>query len=152
MYLPSLNHCSSVVPLRPRKSFHLHSRYVPSLIAANPDPEPQTITPMRSAKAVVSEKLARFGQPASIMSHTTMAAQRPPAHTLTSLKRWSVVNKELPCGYFRRRCQVSLARALVDFLQPSRRFERSMFTTSTILVSLVSNAATNSISYITQCS
>lgn len=50
---------------------------------------------MRSAKAVVSEKLARLG--ASSMSYTSGAhvANRPP-HTITSLRRWSIVNKELP--------------------------------------------------------
>jgi hypothetical protein len=51
---------------------------------------------MRSAKAVVSEKLARLGAPN--MSHSTTsgmhASNRP--HTITSLRRWSIVNKELP--------------------------------------------------------
>ncbi|KAJ5766945.1 uncharacterized protein N7511_004561 [Penicillium nucicola] len=50
---------------------------------------------MRSAKAVVSEKLARLG--ASTMAHSTSgihANNRP--HTITSLRRWSIVNKELP--------------------------------------------------------
>ncbi|KAJ5594198.1 uncharacterized protein N7459_000406 [Penicillium hispanicum] len=45
---------------------------------------------MRSAKAVVSENLARYN-----MSHG-MNMQRPPPHTITSLKRWSVLNKDLP--------------------------------------------------------
>lgn len=51
---------------------------------------------MRSAKAVVSENLARLGT--STMSYHTGAAHvanRPP-HTITSLRRWSIVNKELP--------------------------------------------------------
>lgn len=46
---------------------------------------------MRSAKAVVSEKLARLGSPN--MSYSA-GGIRP--HTITSLRRWSVVNKELP--------------------------------------------------------
>jgi hypothetical protein len=46
---------------------------------------------MRSAKAVVSEKLARLGSPN--MSYGA-GGIRP--HTITSLRRWSVVNKELP--------------------------------------------------------
>lgn len=46
---------------------------------------------MRSAKAVVSEKLARI-VPAATMS----TAQRKPAYTTTSLKRWSVATKALP--------------------------------------------------------
>ncbi|KAJ5396731.1 hypothetical protein N7509_004844 [Penicillium cosmopolitanum] len=46
---------------------------------------------MRSAKAVVSEKLARI-VPAATMS----TAQRQPAYTTTSLKRWSVATKALP--------------------------------------------------------
>ncbi|KAJ5780571.1 hypothetical protein N7457_005731 [Penicillium paradoxum] len=53
---------------------------------------------MRSAKAVVSENLARFGSSAPNMSHTGSgihASHRPP-HTITSLRRWSIVNKELP--------------------------------------------------------
>ncbi|KAJ5555193.1 hypothetical protein N7461_003663 [Penicillium sp. DV-2018c] len=53
---------------------------------------------MRSAKAVVSENLARFGSSASNMSYSTggfHATHRPP-HTITSLRRWSVANKELP--------------------------------------------------------
>lgn len=51
---------------------------------------------MRSAKAVVSEKLARLGAP-NMSYHTGAAhvANRPP-HTITSLRRWSIVNKELP--------------------------------------------------------
>ena len=54
---------------------------------------------MRSAKAVVSEKIARLGAPnMSHMSHSTTSgmhvSNRP--HTITSLRRWSVVNKELP--------------------------------------------------------
>lgn len=46
---------------------------------------------MRSAKAVVAENLARRG------TTGTMAAQR--SHTVTSLKRWSILNKELPRGF-----------------------------------------------------
>lgn len=56
---------------------------------------------MRSAKGVVSEKLARLGHPVSSMSHTTVATHRPPPRTVTSLKRWSVLNKELPGGKYR---------------------------------------------------
>ncbi|KAJ5422037.1 Protein of unknown function DUF2410 [Penicillium cf. griseofulvum] len=48
---------------------------------------------MRSAKAVVSERLARFGSTAN-MSYTGSGTHRP--HTITSLRRWSIVNKELP--------------------------------------------------------
>lgn len=46
---------------------------------------------MRSAKAVVSEKLARIGT-AATMSTT----QRQPPYTVTALKRWSVGAKTLP--------------------------------------------------------
>jgi hypothetical protein len=52
---------------------------------------------MRSAKAVVSEKLARLG--ASNMSYNTgsgMHASSRPPRTITSLRRWSIINKELP--------------------------------------------------------
>ncbi|EKV19203.1 hypothetical protein PDIG_03630 [Penicillium digitatum PHI26] len=48
---------------------------------------------MRSAKAVVSEKLARFGS-ANMPYSTGSGIHRP--HTITSLRRWSIVNKELP--------------------------------------------------------
>lgn len=46
---------------------------------------------MRSAKTVVSEKLARIGT-AATMSTT----QRQPPYTVTALKRWSVGAKTLP--------------------------------------------------------
>jgi hypothetical protein len=51
---------------------------------------------MRSAKAVVSEKLARLGASNMSSSNTSgmHASNRP--HTITSLRRWSIVNKELP--------------------------------------------------------
>jgi hypothetical protein len=45
---------------------------------------------MRSAKAVVSERLARLRLTSS------MSTSVPRSHTVTSLKRWSVLNKELP--------------------------------------------------------
>ncbi|KAJ5692470.1 hypothetical protein N7462_001893 [Penicillium macrosclerotiorum] len=52
---------------------------------------------MRSAKAVISEKLARRSPTAFKMSPGTMIANnRSPLHTLTSLKRWSIANKDLP--------------------------------------------------------
>ncbi|KAJ5918094.1 hypothetical protein N7454_010469 [Penicillium verhagenii] len=47
---------------------------------------------MRSAKAVVSENLARYGKTGPNMSYGGSQS----AHTLTSLKRWSVANAELP--------------------------------------------------------
>ncbi|KAJ5161082.1 Protein of unknown function DUF2410 [Penicillium capsulatum] len=49
---------------------------------------------MQSAKAVVSENLARHGTTGTSMSYGTMTAQR--SHTVTFLKRWSILNKELP--------------------------------------------------------
>ncbi|KAJ5703857.1 hypothetical protein N7493_010995 [Penicillium malachiteum] len=48
---------------------------------------------MRSAKAVVSEKLTRNGKLAQKMSYATSAGAQ---HTLTGLKRWSVASRELP--------------------------------------------------------
>ena len=71
--------------------FFLFSQLAPEPICANCFACPD----MRSAKAVVSEKLARLG--ASSMSYHGGAhvANRPP-HTITSLRRWSIVNKELP--------------------------------------------------------
>jgi hypothetical protein len=53
---------------------------------------------MRSAKAVISEKLARLGS-GSNMSYNTgsgMHASNRPPRTITSLRRWSIINKELP--------------------------------------------------------
>lgn len=51
---------------------------------------------MRSAKAVVSENLARYGKAGPNMSYNTMSGSQSHQHTLTSLKRWSVANTELP--------------------------------------------------------
>ncbi|KAJ5115868.1 hypothetical protein N7456_000216 [Penicillium angulare] len=52
---------------------------------------------MRSAKAVVSENFARYGRGGASMPYTTATApSQSRQHTLTSLKRWSVANKELP--------------------------------------------------------
>lgn len=51
---------------------------------------------MRSAKAVISENLARLGSPTLKMSYNTMTSERGPSHTLTSLKRWSVATRDLP--------------------------------------------------------
>jgi hypothetical protein len=51
---------------------------------------------MRSAKAVISEKLVRLGTSTAAMSYGTATSQRGPSHTLTSLKRWSVATKDLP--------------------------------------------------------
>ncbi|KAJ5153122.1 uncharacterized protein N7482_009600 [Penicillium canariense] len=59
------------------------------------DRDPQ-IPSMHSAKAVIAEKLARLGPSSSNIFYSTMPPQRPPSHTLTSLKRWSVANRELP--------------------------------------------------------
>lgn len=72
----------------------LSSRFINRLIISSQTPTllpTQQNTQMRSAKAVVSEKLARIG-PSATMS----TAQRQPAYTTTSLKRWSVANKTLP--------------------------------------------------------
>ncbi|KAJ5922264.1 hypothetical protein N7516_009967 [Penicillium verrucosum] len=49
---------------------------------------------MRSAKVVVSEKLARIGS--TNMSYSTGSGIQRPPYTITSLRRWSIVNKELP--------------------------------------------------------
>ncbi|KAJ5623229.1 hypothetical protein N7490_011834 [Penicillium lividum] len=50
---------------------------------------------MRSAKAVVSENFARYGKAGASMSHGSSGSPSQ-QHTLTSLKRWSVANTELP--------------------------------------------------------
>ncbi|KAJ5668167.1 uncharacterized protein N7477_006737 [Penicillium maclennaniae] len=56
-----------------------------------PAESPDQNTLMRSAKAVISERLAQLGNTTS-----SMTANAPRAYTTTSLKRWSVLNKELP--------------------------------------------------------
>lgn len=77
---------------------------------------------MRSAKAVVSERLARLGNTTSSMSTSA-----PRSHTVTSLKRWSVLNKELPRVFTLR----PRRKNSVDFIQLFLKSEQSMYTTST---------------------